>query len=112
MCTHTTSCATDCETKPGSLQPSDYPSFAAFRNMDEEHFFTIDMLSLIAGSASPSKDPEAETSNREQASRAPSAPSTSTSGDSSPAQPRPSRGERGICSVRLPLPRKGTSSTP
>ena len=80
--------------------------------MDEEHFFTTDMLSLIAGSASPSKDPEAEKSNREQASRAPSAPSTSTSGDSSPAPLRPSRGKRGICPERLPLPRKGTGSAP
>ena len=80
--------------------------------VDGEHFVATDLLSLIAGSASPSEDPEAETLNREQASRAPSIPSASTSGDSSPAPPGPSRGERGICPVRLPLLRKGIGSAP
>ena len=80
--------------------------------VDWEHFVTTDLLSLIAGSASPSGDPKVKTLNREQASRAPSVPSASTSGDSSPAPPGPSRGERGISLARLPLPRKGTGSAP
>ena len=79
--------------------------------VDGEHFVTTYLLSLIAGSVSPSGEPEAETSNREQASRALSVPSASTSGDSSPAPPGPSQGERGIRPARLPLPRKGTGST-
>ena len=72
--------------------------------VDGEHFVTTDLLNLIAGSESPFMDPEAETSNREQASQAPSVPSASTSGDSSPAPLGPSRGERGIRPARLPLP--------
>ena len=77
-----------------------------------EHFVTTDLLNLIASSASSSGDPEVETSNREQASRAPSAPSASTSGDSSPAHPGPSQGERGIRPARLPLPRMGLMLPP
>ena len=80
--------------------------------MDEEHFVTYDLLSLIAGSVSPSRDPEAETSNWEQASPASYVPLASTNRDSSFALPGLSRGARGICLARLPLPRKGTSSTP
>ena len=45
-------------------------------------------------------------------SRTSSVPSASTSGGSGSAQPTPSRGKRGSRSERLPLPRKGTSSTP
>ena len=88
------------------------PRLLPLEIMDGEHFVTNNLLSLIVGSASPSGDPEAETSSQEQASRALSVPSASTSGDSIPAQPGPSRGERGICPTRLPLPRKGIDSTP
>ena len=80
--------------------------------VEGEHFVTTDMLSLIAGSASPFGDPTPETSNREQASRAPSVLLASTSGDSNPAPPGPSRGERVIHQARLPLPRKGIGSAP
>ena len=80
--------------------------------VDEEHFVTTNRISLIVGSASPSGNPEAETSNKEQAPRASSVPSASTSGDSSPAPPGPSQSERAICPARLPLPRKGTGSAP
>ena len=80
--------------------------------VDGEHFVTTDMISLIAGNASPSGDPEAETSNQEQVSRAPSVPSSSTSGDPSPASPRPSQGERGIFPTRLPLSREGDRVLP
>ena len=80
--------------------------------VEEEHFITTNLLSLIAGSASPSENPEAETSNREQASRASSIPSASTSGDFSLAPLGPSQSERGIRPARLPLPRKGTGSAP
>ena len=58
--------------------------------VDGEHFVTTNLLSLIAGSASPSGDPEAETLSQEQASRALYVPSASTSGDSIPAQLGPS----------------------
>ena len=80
--------------------------------VDREHFITSDMLSLLAGRAPSTRDPEAEASHREQASRASSIPSTSTNGDSSSASPGPSRDERGIRPTKLPLPRKGTSSAP
>ena len=80
--------------------------------VDGEHFVTTYLLNLIVGNASPFGDQKAETSSREQASRAPSVPSASTNGDSSLAQPGPSRGERGIRPARLPLPRKGTGFAP
>ena len=80
--------------------------------VDGEHFVTADLLNLIAGSASPSKDLKAETSSRELVSRTLSMQSTSPSGGSGSAQPAPSRGERGSRPERLPLPRKGTSYAP
>ena len=80
--------------------------------VDEEHFVTADLLNLTAGSASPSRDLEAETSSRELVSQTPSVPSASTSGGSGSAQPAPSQGERGSCPERLPLPRKGTNFAP
>ena len=78
--------------------------------VDGEHFVTSDLLSLLAGRVPSTRDPEAEASHREQASRASSVPSTSTSGDSSSASPGPGGDERGIRPARLPLPRKETSS--
>ena len=80
--------------------------------VEGEHFITSDLLSLLAGRAPSTRDPVAEASYREQASRASSVPLTSTNGDSSLASPGPSRDERGICPVRLPLPRKGTGFAP
>ena len=80
--------------------------------VDGEHFVTSDMLSLLVGRAPSTRDPKAEASHREQASRASSVPSTSISGDSSSASSGLSRDERGIRPARLPLPRKGTSSAP
>ena len=77
-----------------------------------EHFVTADLLNLIAGRTSPSRDLKAETLSREVVSRTPSMPSSSTSGGSGSAQPAPSRGERGSRQERLPLPRKGNSSPP
>ena len=73
-----------------SIIPHLFPSEIA----DGEHFVTTDLLSLITGSSSPSRNLEAETSNREQASRASSEPSASTSGDSSPAPPGANQGEK------------------
>ena len=55
--------------------------------VEGEHFVTSDMLDLLAGSASPTRDPEAEAIYREQALRASYVPSTSTSGDSGSASP-------------------------
>ena len=80
--------------------------------VDGEHLVTADLLNLTSGSASPSRDLEAQTLSRELVSRTPSMPSASTSGGSGSAQPTPSRGERGSCLECLPLPRKGTSSAP
>ena len=80
--------------------------------VDGEHFVTSDMLSLLAGRAPSTRDPEAKASHREQASRASSVPLTSTSGHSSSTSPGPGRDERGIRSARLPLPRKGIGSAP
>ena len=80
--------------------------------VDGEHFVTSDLPNLLAGRAPSTRDPEAEASHREQASRALFVPLTSTSGDSSSASPGPGRDERGIRPARLPLPRKGTSSAP
>ena len=61
-----------------------------------EHFVTSDLLSLLVGNAPSTRDPEAEASHREQASRASSVPSTSTSGYSRSASPGPGRDKRGI----------------
>ena len=80
--------------------------------MDGEHFVTTDLLNLTAGSASPSRDLEAETSSWELVFQTPSVPFASTSGGSGSAQSAPRRGERGSHPERLPLPRKGTSSAP
>ena len=80
--------------------------------VDGEHFVTSDLLSLLAGSAPSTGDPEAEALDREQVSPALSVPSTSTSGDSNSASPGPGRDARGICLARLPLPGKGTGAAP
>ena len=80
--------------------------------VEGEHFVTSDLLSLLAGRAPSTRDPEAEASHQEQASRPSSIPPTSANGDSSSTSPRPDRDERGICPARLPLPRKGTGSAP
>ena len=88
------------------------PRLLPLEIVDGEHFVTSDLLSLLAGSALSTRGLEAEASHREQASRASSVPSTSTNEDSSSASPEPDRDERGICPVRLPLPRKGIGSTP
>ena len=50
--------------------------------VDGEHFITIDLLNLIAGSVSSSKVLDAETLSRELVSRTLSGSSASTSGDS------------------------------
>ena len=80
--------------------------------VDEEHFVTSDLLSLLAGRAPSTRDPEAEASHREQVSWALSIPSTSTNRDFNSASPGPGRDERVIRLARLHLPRKGTNSTP
>ena len=77
--------------------------------MDGEHFITIDLLHLTAGSASSSRDLFAETSSRELVSQTSLGSSAFTSGGSGSAQPTPGRGERGRHSESLPLPRKGTN---
>ena len=54
-----------------SEQERHYEVLLTLKNLADvrrEHFDTTDLLSLIAGSTSPSGDPEAKTSNREQAS--------------------------------------------
>ena len=48
--------------------------------VDGEHFVTTDLLNLIAGRASPSRDLEAKTSSRELVSQTLSVPSASTNG--------------------------------
>ena len=53
--------------------------------VDGEHFVTADLLNLIAGRTSPSRDLEAETLSQEVVSRTPSVPSSSTSGGSGSA---------------------------
>ena len=53
--------------------------------VDGEHFITADLLNLIAGSASSSRDVDVETSSKELVSRTPSGSSASTSGDSGSA---------------------------
>ena len=73
---------------------------------------TSDLLSLLAGSTPPTKDPKAEALNMELALRASSVPSTSTSGDSSLALPVPGQDARGTRPARLPSPRKRIGSTP
>ena len=80
--------------------------------VDEEHFVTADLLNLTVGSASSSRDLEAETSSQEPVSLTPSVPSTSTSEGSDSAQLALSRGERSSHPERLPLPKKETSSAP
>ena len=100
-----------CEAQPGSLQP-DYPCPFPLEIVDGEHFVTADLLNLITGGGSSSKVPEAKTSSQELVSQTLSGSSASTSGDSGYAQYAPSRGERGYRLESLPLPKKGTSSTP
>ena len=80
--------------------------------VDGEHFVTSNLLSLLVSHAPSTRDPEAEASHREHASRASSTPSTSTIKDSSLASHGPGREERGISPARLPLPRKGVNSIP
>ena len=80
--------------------------------VDGEHFITVDLLNLIAGSTSSSRVLDADTSSRELVSQTLSGSSASTSGDSGSAQPTPNQGERGYHPESLPLPRKGTSSAP
>ena len=80
--------------------------------MDGEYFITIDLLHLTAGGASSSKDLDAKTSSWELVSRTPSRSPASTSGGSGSTQHAPSQGERSSRPKSLPLPRKGTSSTP
>ena len=80
--------------------------------VEGEHFVTFDLLSVLAGSAPSTWNPEAEASRWGQALRASSVPSTSTSGDSSSASPGPCRDERSISPTRLPPPRKGTGLAP
>ena len=80
--------------------------------VDREHFITVDLLNLTTGSASSSRDPDAETSSWELVSQTPSGSSASTSGGFVSTQPAPIRGERGSCPKSLPLPRKETSSAP
>ena len=80
--------------------------------VDREHFITADLLNLTAGSASSSRDLDAETLSRELVSWILSGSSASTSGHSGSSQPLPSRDERGSLLESLPLPRKGTSSVP
>ena len=80
--------------------------------VEGEHFIIADLLYLTAGSATSSKDLVAETLSRELVSRTSSGSFASTSGGSGSTQPSPGQGERGSRSESLPLPRKGTSSTP
>ena len=80
--------------------------------VDGEHFINVDLLNLTAGSASSSRVPDFETSSRELVSRTLSGSSASTNGGFGSAQPAPSRGERGCRLKSLPLPRKGTNSSP
>ena len=75
--------------------------------VDREHFITADLLNLIVGGASSSRDLDVETLSRELVSRTPSGSSASTNGGSGSAQPAPSRGERGSRPESLTLPRKG-----
>ena len=80
--------------------------------VEEEHFVTSDLLSLLAGRAPSAGDPEVEASYQEQASWASPVSSTPASGDSSSASRGPGLDERGIRPARLPLPRKGIGSAP
>ena len=80
--------------------------------VDGEHFITVDLLNLIASSASSSRVLDVETLSRELVSRTMSGSFASTSGDSGSTQPAPSQGERGYRPESLPLQRKGTSSVP
>ena len=67
---------------PASYSLPIIPRALPLEIVDEEHFVTSDMLSLLAGCAPSTRDPKAEASHREQASRASSILLTSTSGDS------------------------------
>ena len=80
--------------------------------VDREHFITVDLLNLTAGSASSFRDLDAETSSWELVSRTPLGTSTSIGGGFGSAQPAPSRGERDSCPKSLFLPRKGSGSAP
>ena len=102
----------DVRQSPAPYSLSIIPHSLPLDIVNREHFVTSYLLGFLAGRAPSTRDPEAEASHWEQASWASSVPSTSTSGDSNSTSLGPDRDERGICPVRLPLPRKGTSSTP
>ena len=80
--------------------------------VDWEHFVTADLLHLISGSASSSRDPEAVIPGRELVAQTQSVLSASTSGGSGFAQPAPSRGDRSSRLERIPLARRGTNPAP
>ena len=75
----------DVRRSPAPYNLSIIPRALPVEIVDGEHFVTSDLLSLLAGHAPSTRDPEAEASHQEQASRASSVPSTSSSGI--PAQP-------------------------
>ena len=74
--------------------------------VEGEHFVTSDLLSLLTGHVPSTGDPEAEASRASPVSLIP------TSGGSKSASPGPGWDERGIRPARLPLPRKGSGSSP
>ena len=80
--------------------------------MDGEHFVTVDLLNLTAGSGFSSRLLDTKMSSQELVSQTLTGSSASTSRGSGSAQCAPSWGERGHLPESLLLPRKGTSSTP
>ena len=81
----------DVRRSPSPYSPPIIPCLLPLEIVDEEHFVTSYLLSLLAGRAPSIRDSEAEASHQEQESRASFVPTTSTNGDSSSASPGPGR---------------------
>ena len=82
------------------------------KNVEGEHFMTVDLLNLIPGNSSPTREAESEATSQELVISTKPVHPSSASEDSSPAPQASRQGERGSSFERLPLERKGSRPTP
>ena len=80
--------------------------------VEGEHYVTVDLLNLLPGSSSPTKEPETEVAGRELVIRTQLGQSSSASEDSGLAPQASRQGEKGSRLECLPLARKGSCPTP
>ena len=80
--------------------------------VEGEHYVTADLLNLLPGSSSPSREPKTEAVGRELVIFALPGKPSSASEDSGPAPHVSQQDEGGSHLERLPLARKGSRLTP